>query len=384
MAVYDARERFPEKPTVKPWVADYRDASGARRQPRFRTKKEAEAHYREQTLAISSGTHVDLSRARAMTVSQLNKQFVTFKLSVSARGKPWAPATHAKHRAQFVKFVEPRWGHTPLASIRYADVSDWINGLQSGTSPAGASVKRQVAKLFSQLLGYAVRLNLLPANPAKLRDGSIDYMPRVEKKTDHKYLTMEQLAYFAGKAGRYEDLVLTAGLCGLRFGELAALRVGNLSLGDKPSINVESSISDVPKDLGGRIEKAPKSGKGRVVPLPAKLAERLEKVVEGRRPDERLFTSPKGLTLRAENFRRDVFSPLVKAAQKGRPGFPSLTPHDLRHTAVSLHIRVGSNVKVVQRIAGHATAVLTLDTYAGLFDDDLHESAARLDANLPF
>lgn len=384
MAVYDARERFPDKPTTKPWVADYRDSSGSRRQPRFRTKKEAEAHYREQTLAVFSGTHLDMSRAKTMTVSQLNKQFVAFKLSVSSRGKPWAPATHAKHRAQFAKFVEPRWGHTPLASIRYAAVSDWINGLESDGGPAGASVKRQVAKLFSQLMGYAVRLNLLPANPAKLRDGSIDYMPRVEKKANHVYLSMEQLAYFADKAGPYEDLILTAGLCGLRFGELAALRVRNLALGARPAINVESSISDVPKDLGGRVEKEPKGGKGRVVPLPAKLAERLAKVAEGRRPDERLFTSPRGLTLRAENFRRDVFTPLVSAARAGAPGFPSLTPHDLRHTAVSLHIRVGSNVKVVQRIAGHATAVLTLDTYAGLFDDDLHESAARLDANLSF
>lgn len=384
MAVYDARERFPDKPTTKPWVADYRDATGARRQPRFRTKKEAEAHYREQTLAVSSGTHLDLSRAKAMTVSQLNKQFVTFKLSVSSRGKPWAPATHAKHRAQFAKFVEPRWGHTPLASVRYAEVSDWINGLESDDGPAGASVKRQVAKLFSQLMGYAVRLNLLPANPAKLRDGSIDYMPRVPKRANHVYLSMDQLSYFASKAGPYEDMILTAGLCGLRFGELAALRVGSIVLGPRPAIKVEASISDVPKDLGGRIEKEPKGGEGRIVPLPAKLAERLAARVQGRRPEERLFTSPRGFTLRAENFRRDVFSPLVTAAQAGAPGFPSLTPHDLRHTAVSLHIRVGSNVKVVQRIAGHATAVLTLDTYAGLFDDDLHESAARLDANLPF
>lgn len=384
MAVYDARERFPDKRTTKPWVADYRDASNKRHQPRFRTKREAEAHYREKTLAVAGGTHVDLSRAKAMTVSQLNKQFVAFKLSVSARGKPWAPATHAKHRAQFAKYVEPRWGHTALANISYADVSDWISALDADGAPAGASVKRQVAKMFSQLLGYAVRLNLLPANPAKLRDGSIDYMPRVEKRTDHVYLSMEQLAYFARKAGDHENLILTAGLCGLRFGELAALRVGNLSLGERPSITVEASISDVPKDLGGRVEKAPKSGKGRVVPLPAKLAERLRGAVDGRRPEERLFTSAKGLTLRAENFRRDVFNPLVAAARADAPGFPSLTPHDLRHTAVSLHIRVGSNVKVVQRIAGHATAVLTLDTYAGLFDEDLHESAARLDANLPF
>jgi integrase len=39
-------------------------------------------------------------------------------------------------------------------------------------------------------------------------------------------------------------------------------------------------------------------------------------------------------------------------------------------------------VKVVQRIAGHASATMTLDTYAGLFDHDLHDSAGRLNSAL--
>lgn len=64
------------------------------------------------------------------------------------------------------------------------------------------------------------------------------------------------------------------------------------------------------------------------------------------------------------------------------PMLPHPTFHDLRHTAVSLAIRAGVNVKVVQRIAGHASATMTLDTYAGLFDDDLHDSADRLNRTL--
>lgn len=55
-------------------------------------------------------------------------------------------------------------------------------------------------------------------------------------------------------------------------------------------------------------------------------ANRLEAAVEGRRPDERVFTLPRGLTLRAENFRRDVFTPLVKAARADLKGFPVLPP----------------------------------------------------------
>lgn len=53
-----------------------------------------------------------------------------------------------------------------------------------------------------------------------------------------------------------------------------------------------------------------------------------------------------------------------------------MTIHDLRHTAASLAISSGANVKAVQRMLGHASAAMTLDVYAGLFDDDLEQ---RLD-----
>ena len=51
--------------------------------------------------------------------------------------------------------------------------------------------------------------------------------------------------------------------------------------------------------------------------------------------------------------------------------FRRITPHDLRHTAASLAISAGANVKVVQRMLGHKSAKVTLDTYAALFPDDL-------------
>ena len=58
--------------------------------------------------------------------------------------------------------------------------------------------------------------------------------------------------------------------------------------------------------------------------------------------------------------------------------FPRLTPHDLRHTAASLAISAGANVKAVQKMLGHASAAMTLDTYADLFDDDLDAVADGL------
>ncbi|GAB2484218.1 hypothetical protein GCM10027063_27750 [Promicromonospora xylanilytica] len=55
----------------------------------------------------------------------------------------------------------------------------------------------------------------------------------------------------------------------------------------------------------------------------------------------------------------------------GAEDFATLTLHDLRHTAASLAISGGATVKAVQRMLGHESPVLTLATYAGLFEDDL-------------
>ncbi len=57
-----------------------------------------------------------------------------------------------------------------------------------------------------------------------------------------------------------------------------------------------------------------------------------------------------------------------------------LTPHKLRHTAASLAIAAGADVKVVQQMLGHATATMTLDTYGHLFPDRLDEVADAMDA----
>jgi integrase len=54
--------------------------------------------------------------------------------------------------------------------------------------------------------------------------------------------------------------------------------------------------------------------------------------------------------------------------------------HDLRHTAASLAISAGANVKAVQTVLGHKSAGLTLDTYTDLFPDDLEAVADALDA----
>jgi hypothetical protein len=58
--------------------------------------------------------------------------------------------------------------------------------------------------------------------------------------------------------------------------------------------------------------------------------------------------------------------------------FQRVTAHDLRHTAASLAISAGANPKVVQRMLGHASAAMTLDVYADLFESDVDTVAENV------
>jgi integrase len=100
----------------------------------------------------------------------------------------------------------------------------------------------------------------------------------------------------------------------------------------------------------------------------------LTEVMAGKPADALVFTTWRGKPLRNLNFRRDVFDPAARAAS-----LDGLTPHELRHTAASLAVAAGANVKSVQRMLGHGSAAMTLDVYSGLFDDDLDGVADRMD-----
>jgi len=95
----------------------------------------------------------------------------------------------------------------------------------------------------------------------------------------------------------------------------------------------------------------------------------------GKAADDLVFTAPGGGVLRNTNFRSRVFDRAKKEL-----ALPGLRVHDLRHTAASLAIASGANVKAVQSMLGHASAAMTLDVYAGLFTDDMDAVAERLDA----
>ncbi|WP_234998651.1 tyrosine-type recombinase/integrase [Demequina sp. NBRC 110057] len=102
----------------------------------------------------------------------------------------------------------------------------------------------------------------------------------------------------------------------------------------------------------------------------------LTTITSGRDPDEYLFTAARGGPILDHNWRARAFNP----ARAGAEVPSTLTPHKLRHTAASMAIAAGADVKVVQQMLGHADASETLNTYAHLWPDKLDTIADALDA----
>jgi integrase len=175
----------------------------------------------------------------------------------------------------------------------------------------------------------------------------------------------------AGQRGRDRLAILFLGYTGVRYGEMAALRVRNLDL-----LKRRALIAEAFADVNGRaVFDTPKTHQRRSVPLPRFLVDELADHIAGKQPDDFVFAAEKGGVLHLRNFRRQSFNPAV--AESGLYG---LTPHALRHTAASLAIAAGANVKVVQTMLGHKSATMTLDLYGHLFADQLDHLADAMDA----
>jgi len=153
---------------------------------------------------------------------------------------------------------------------------------------------------------------------------------------------------------------------GLRWGEAAALRVSDINfLGRR--IHLHRNATPV---RGQMIEGTLKSNKSRTVMPPLFVFDELARTCEGKDHEDLLWTSSSGGYLSPPRV-KSWLSRAVARCQKADPSFPRITAHDLRHTAASLAISSGANPKAVQRMLGHASAAMTLDVYADLFDSDL-------------
>ena len=279
------------------------------------------------------------------------------------------PKTRDSYESLLRNHVLSRWGHVRLEQVTLADVKAWVAGL-----PLSASRVKQAYQVLSMMLDLAVEDGRLSRNPARPAHGKVKGMlPTIPRKSVRKYLTPQQLEALADASGDARVLILTLGYTGLRWGEASALRVKDVDILGR-RLHVRQAVSDVKGEL---VFGTPKSHAMRSVPITGSLAAELQERILGRSADAPLFPAPEGGWLYLRNFRYRDFDPAVKKA-----GLPYITPHVLRHTAASIAVSAGANVKAVQRMLGHASAAMTLDVYADLFDDDLDALAERLESTV--
>lgn len=354
------------------WYVRYRDPSGEQRTKTFDRRIDAERYLTGIESAKMTGSYVDPARSR-ITVVEWSDRWLAGQAHLK-------PTTLERYSGIVRKHIVPQWGTTRLSDVTHADVQSWVTRLARTAEPATV---RKIHRVLSLILTLAVKDGRLIRNPA----ADIN-LPRPQS-VEQRYLTHEQVHDLARAAARptspskhrrlderecdqYRLIVLFLAYTGVRFGEMAALRVRRIDFLRRRATIAESVTLVGSQQVWG----TPKGYDKREVPIPRFLVDQLAEHVRGKAPDDLVFAGVRGGgALRNHIFRRAGFD---RAAEE--IGILGLHPHELRHTAASLAIAAGADVKVVQKMLGHKSATMTLDRYGHLFDDRLDDVGDRLDA----
>ncbi|MCT1491320.1 site-specific integrase [Corynebacterium sanguinis] len=357
------------------WRVQYRSPDGkSRTKQGFRTKDEAQKWADSNAASMHQGAWID-PNAGNTTISALHAAW-------------WATLTSNKpnYRRQldgaWRYHVEPVWGGRKISTIRQSEIQAWVGTIEKhrpgrgadgkpGTAPSATLVANCHAVL-KQILDVAVSDELLRRNPA--------IGVKLPKKPGpvKVYLTQKQLNALVTECGERGDIIAVLGTVGIRWGELAGLRVRDVNV-LRRRLNISCTVAR--DDDGEWVEMEPKSWEQRTVAVPASIMGLIERAMVGKAPDDLLWERPSGGFLRPLGHTSFFHHAVRRCVADGRvPG--SLTPHGLRHVAAGLMVASGATVKAVQKQLGHKSAMLTLDVYADLFDGDLDEVADRMDEGL--
>ncbi|MBG9887058.1 hypothetical protein ABE10_11055 [Bacillus toyonensis] len=345
------------------WRARYRSPGHKIIEKRgFSTADAAEAWLISEKAKLNTGEWTDPRKARK-TVGHLAPAWLSLKKATLK------PSSYTPLEASWRNYVEPRWGKVELRRIVNSEVAAWVSGI--GKSP---TVAHRAYGVLNGILEQAVQDGRLARNPA----ANIKNLPSKKVRQQHRYLTPGELHRVADASGSNRALVLTLGYCGLRWGETIALRASDIDL-SRRRISVHRNAVEV----GGEIhEGTPKTKAGaRLVPVPKAAADALATLIEDKDADDLVFPSPTGgymKRVRASTGSKSWWKNALKTA-----GVENMVLHDLRHTAASIAVSAGGNVKAIQRMLGHESAAMTLDVYSDLFDDDIDALLNRIDSLTP-
>jgi integrase len=362
------------------WCASVTLPDGARKVFYAQTQRAALAKLQAFTRAPRSP-----SAGKAETVSQFLERWISTSLPGRVAIGRLASSTAASYEAQIRRHILPALGTVQLTELSPAQVRAWLAVKVAETSHRGTPLSpRTVAYLHAVLraaLADAVREERLERNVAQLVTP-----PRAAAPAVHP-LDREELAAVlrAVEDDRLRALWVTLLSLGLRRGEALALRWLDLDIAEG-RVTISRSLQRLraPGEKSGRlVESATKTGRSDTLAIPPILAEALEthrRLQARERMAARVwvdpglvFTTTVGTPLEPRNVNRAWAAVCAKA--RIRP----VRVHDLRHTAATLLLAQGVDMKTVQATLRHSRMATTADIYSHVTEELQRTAANRME-----
>lgn len=333
----------------------------------------------------------NLEEAQQSAASESSARKLTFEQFVNLHWLPdhvrdgsHTPSTIAAHEYH-AKGLIAYFGEMRLQSITTETLKRFVNHLNREFSSASSRYDR--FNVLRNVIRYAYQMDYITTNP-------LDKLPRsqVPHKEHHKleagkhFLTPEQIRQFLeclqseSTFNRVE--ITTLIFTGLRRGELVGLQWGDIDLKGQ-TLTVQRNVTKDPNSPDHIHIGSPKTaGSARTIAIPAYLVEQLK---EWKTEQAALY----GVLLPTAFVFSNALDP-YKAQYPSTPtaflhdfevrhNLPKLSPHDLRHTAATIALESGANLKDVQTMLGHADFSVTADYYAGVTEQTQHKTAARME-----
>lgn len=342
------------------WRARYRGPDGRERARHFTRKVDAERWLATQGADVARGEWVDPALGK-MT-------FVQWAERWEAGLSDLRPTTKALNLGVLHNHLLPRFAGYQLARITTSDVKVMVaDDLVAGYS--NSAVRRHVIVL-RVILDAAVVEARIGRNPC----AGVKLPP--ESSRDMRFLEPVEVAQLADaiRPDHYRPLIFTAAYVGLRWGELAGLKVERVDPLRRTIQIVEQLV-----EIGGKIEFGPPKTKAgrRTVTMPATIAEMLGEHLASLavRESGLVFPTVTGQPMRRSNFRK-VWRRAVTEAGFDSDPLDGLVFHELRHTSAALAIAQGAHPLAIRDRLGHSSITVTMDTYGGLFPS-LDEAIAQ-------
>ena len=362
-------------------VIETRDGAGKRKRkwvslPDCKGKRDAETACGKLIAEMNRGTYLEPSKT---TLGEFLDQWLKHCRSQVS------PKSHERYSGLVNQNIKPALGTVPLTKLKPAQISDayskaLVNGRRD--DKAGGLSPRTVGhmhRILKQALGQAIRWELLARNPADAVDP-----PKVDWKPMQTYDLPQTVELI--EAVRGTPLLIPAALavlCGLRRGEICALRWRNVDL-VAGQISVVESLEQT---KAGLRFKSPKSGKGRTVALSATVVEelrayRIQRAQEILRLGMRLSDDDLVIGHADGSIVSPIYISQLWARTIAKTRLARLRFHDLRHAHATHLLANGVHPKVASERLGHSKVGITLDLYSHVIPGMQEDAAAMVDRAL--